>query len=60
MLTYAAGTSQRMLTYADVCRYIASNLVGVLSKSMSVENDLRVALALDLDAELKALAQVYC
>jgi hypothetical protein len=48
-----------MQTYADVCRYIASNLVGVLSKSMSVENDLRVALALDLDAELKALAQVY-
>lgn len=51
----AAATSAKVLSGP----YIASNLVGVLSRSTSIEGELKLALDLDLDAELKALAQDF-
>ena len=51
----AAATSAKVLSGG----YIASNLVSVLSKqSGGIESELKLAMDLDLDGELKALAQV--
>jgi len=51
----ASATSAKVLSG----QYIASNIVGVLSKSASIEGELKMAMDIDLDKELKALAEDF-